>query len=159
MYLLLPMALHLLKQLFFQVQCRRCCHCSVTKSCVTFATPWTAACQASLSFTISWSLLRLMALSQWCHPMVSSSVAKVLELQPLFLQWIIIFIGTSWFHLPFVTPLLWNENIGLRWYYIYLKSHDLIALSGGTDQDTVNKKGKFIVVIDIIYSPMDHCPT
>ena len=25
-----------------------------------FVTPWTAACQASLSFTISWSLLKLM---------------------------------------------------------------------------------------------------
>ena len=33
------------------------------------ATLWTAACQASLSFTISWS-----PLSQWCHPAVSSSV-------------------------------------------------------------------------------------
>ena len=31
--------------------------CSVAKLCVT---PWTAACQASLSFTISWSLLKLM---------------------------------------------------------------------------------------------------
>ena len=32
-------------------------------SCVSlFATPKTAACQASLSFTISWSLLRLMSL-------------------------------------------------------------------------------------------------
>ena len=31
-------------------------------SCVQlFATPWTAACQASLSFTISWSLLRIMS--------------------------------------------------------------------------------------------------
>ena len=29
-------------------------------SCVRlFATPWTAACQASLSFTVSWSLLKL----------------------------------------------------------------------------------------------------
>ena len=27
-----------------------------------FATPWTAACQASLSFTISWSLLTLMSI-------------------------------------------------------------------------------------------------
>ena len=26
-----------------------------------FATPWTAACQASLSFTVSWCLLRLMS--------------------------------------------------------------------------------------------------
>ena len=32
-------------------------------SCVQlFATPWTAACQASLSFTISWSLFRLMSI-------------------------------------------------------------------------------------------------
>ena len=31
-------------------------------SCVQlFATPWTAACQASLSFTIYWSLLRIMS--------------------------------------------------------------------------------------------------
>ena len=27
-----------------------------------FATPWTAACQASLSFTTSWSLLKLMSI-------------------------------------------------------------------------------------------------
>ena len=32
-------------------------------SCVPlFANPWTAACQASLSFTISWSLLKLMSI-------------------------------------------------------------------------------------------------
>ena len=36
------------------------------------ATPWTAACQASLFFTVSWSLLKLM--SPWCHPTISSSV-------------------------------------------------------------------------------------
>ena len=27
-----------------------------------YVTPWTAACQASLSFTISWSLLKLMSI-------------------------------------------------------------------------------------------------
>ena len=27
-----------------------------------FATPWTAACQASLSFTISWNLLKLVSI-------------------------------------------------------------------------------------------------
>ena len=36
-----------------------CCR-SVTQSCPT-VTPWTAACQASLSFT-SWSLLKLMSI-------------------------------------------------------------------------------------------------
>ena len=58
-----------------------------------FETPWTAARQASLSFTISRSLLKLCIqsmsfpilhyipefaqtcpLSQWCHPTISSSV-------------------------------------------------------------------------------------
>ena len=32
----------------------------VTKSCLTLCNPWTAARQTSLSFTISWSLLKLM---------------------------------------------------------------------------------------------------
>ena len=36
--------------------------------------PWTAACQASLSITNSWSLLKLGPLSRWCHPTLSSSV-------------------------------------------------------------------------------------
>ena len=39
-----------------------------------FVTPWTAACQVSQSYTISQSLLKLMPLSQWCHPTISSSV-------------------------------------------------------------------------------------
>ena len=39
-----------------------------------FATPWTAACQASLSFTISMSLLKFMSIDWWCHPTISSSV-------------------------------------------------------------------------------------
>ena len=33
-----------------------------------FSTPWTAARQASLSFTSSWSLLNSTPLSQWCYP-------------------------------------------------------------------------------------------
>ena len=39
-----------------------------------FATPWTAAHQASLSFTISWSLLKFMSIESvmesWCHPAI-----------------------------------------------------------------------------------------
>ena len=43
-----------------------------------FATPWTAACQASLSITNSWSLLRLMSVESvmpsnhliLCHPLL-----------------------------------------------------------------------------------------
>ena len=79
----------------------------VTQSCPIFVTPWTAACQAPLSITNSWSLLKLMstesampsnhlilcylllllssifpqyqALFQWVTS--SHQVAKVLELQ------------------------------------------------------------------------------
>ena len=40
-----------------------------------FATPWTAVPQASLSFTISLSLLKLMSGSRWCYLTISSSVA------------------------------------------------------------------------------------
>ena len=81
-----------------------CCCCSVTKPCLTLHPCWTAVCQASLSFTVSQSLLKLKpielvkptlplllpspvafnlshhwSLFQW----VSSShqVAKLLELQ------------------------------------------------------------------------------
>ena len=43
-----------------------------------FATPWTAACQASLSITSSWSLLKLMSIESvmpsnhliLCHPLL-----------------------------------------------------------------------------------------
>ena len=43
-----------------------------------FATPWTAACQASLSFPISWNLLKLMSIESMmpynrlvlCYPLL-----------------------------------------------------------------------------------------
>ena len=44
-------------------------------SCVRlFSTPWTAAHQASLSITSSWSLPSSCPLSWWCHPTITSSV-------------------------------------------------------------------------------------
>ena len=55
-----------------------------------FATPWTAACQASLSITNSQSLLKpLCPLSRWCHPTISSSVVpfSLSQHQGLF-QWV-----------------------------------------------------------------------
>ena len=39
-----------------------------------FANPLTAALQASLAITNSRSLIKLMSMSQWCHPTISSSV-------------------------------------------------------------------------------------
>ena len=78
-------------------------------SCVwLLATPWTAARQAPLSSTISWSLLKFCPLSWWCCLIIlysatpfsfslqglfqwvgsSNQVAKVLELQQQSFQWI-----------------------------------------------------------------------
>ena len=58
-----------LKQLIWSLGHKKCSRsispprylscCSVSKSCLTLSTWWTAACQASLSFTISQSLLKL----------------------------------------------------------------------------------------------------
>ena len=42
-----------------------------------FATLWPAACQASLSFTITWNCSNSCPLSQWCYPTVSSSVTII----------------------------------------------------------------------------------
>ena len=49
------------------------CCCLVAQSCL-FATSWTAARQASLSFTISRSSLKQVHLSRRCHPTISSFV-------------------------------------------------------------------------------------
>ena len=55
-----------------------------------FATPWTAACQAPLSSTISRSSLKSMSIDQWCYLTVSSSFPFAFSLshhQGLF-QWL-----------------------------------------------------------------------
>ena len=55
--------------------CCCCYYCSLTKSCVTLETPWTAVQQTPLSFTVSWSSLKLRSVESVMHPAVSSSVA------------------------------------------------------------------------------------
>ena len=58
-----------------------------------FATPWTAARQASLSTTISWSLLKLMSIESvtpsnhlvLCHPLLLPSVfPRIRQMWPMF---------------------------------------------------------------------------
>ena len=59
---------HIFCQIVAVVQLLSCVH--------LFVTPWTTACQASLSFTIFWSLLKLMSIESampsnhlvLCHP-------------------------------------------------------------------------------------------
>ena len=49
--------------------------CLVTKLCLTLCDSMDCSMHASVSFTISWSLLKFISLSQWCHPTISSSDA------------------------------------------------------------------------------------
>ena len=87
-----------------------CCYCcSVAQACL-FATPWTAACQASPSFTISWSLLKLMSIES-----VMSSKHLVL-CHPLFLLHSVfpsirVFSNESTF--PIGWPKYWSFSFGI----------------------------------------------
>ena len=47
--------------------CASCC-CSATKSCPTRCDLWIVACRASLSFTLSWSLLKLISIDPVMSP-------------------------------------------------------------------------------------------
>ena len=98
-----------------------------------FATPWTAACQVSLSFTISRSLLNLCPLSQWCQSTITPS--KPLLLLPFIFPSIRVFPNESVLHIRW--PKYWsfsfnispsNEHSGLisfrtDWF-------DLLAVQG-----------------------------
>ena len=57
--------------------------CSVAKLSPPLCDPWTAVCQAS--FTITLSLLKLMPLSQWYHPTISSYVTLFSSCSQFFL--------------------------------------------------------------------------
>ena len=60
------------------ISCCCCCYCSVVQSCPTLRAPLNCNCQACLSFTISWSLLKLMPIESvmpsnhliLCHPLL-----------------------------------------------------------------------------------------
>ena len=57
-----------LERTFGQPSTYRCC-CLVAQLCSSLLTPWMAACQASLSLTISWSLPKFMSIAlamPWC---------------------------------------------------------------------------------------------
>ena len=73
---------------------------SVTQSCPTFVTPWTAACQASLSITSSQSLPKLMSIESvmpsnhliLCHPLlllpsIFSSIRVFTNVSVVHIRW------------------------------------------------------------------------
>ena len=52
------------------------CCCSVAKLCLTLCNSMDCSTPASLSFTMSWRFLKPHPLNQWCHPNISTSIAR-----------------------------------------------------------------------------------
>ena len=98
-------------------------------SCVwLFVTPWTAACQASLSFTVSWSLLKLMSIESVmpCNHLI---LCCPLLLLPSFFPSIRVFSKES------VLPIRWSRYWSFSFsispsneYWFPLELIDLIFL-------------------------------
>ena len=97
-----------------------------------FVRPWTAACQASLSFTVSWSLLKLM-----CMDLVMPSnhlvLCRPLLLLPSIFPSIMVFSNESVLHIRW--PKYWSFSISHSNAYSGLISFridwlDLLAVQG-----------------------------
>ena len=114
--------------LYFYFHCFCCC-CSVPQSCPTLCHLWTAACQTSLSFTISWSLLKLISFVSMM-PSNHLILCPPLFLLPLIFPSIRVFSNDSALHIR--CPKYWsfsfkispcNEHSGLisfRMDWLYL---------------------------------------
>ena len=71
-----------------------------------FVTPWTSACQASLTFTISWSLLKCMSIES-----VIPSICSPLLLLPSIFPSIKVFSNESTLHITW--PKYWSFSFSI----------------------------------------------
>ena len=108
-------------------------------SCIwLFATPWTAACQTSLSFTISWSLLKFMSFESVMRSNHLVLCCPLLLLPSIFPR-IRVFSNVTAFHIRW--PKYWsfsispsNEYSGLisfRMDWFVLLTVQLLPFGGG----------------------------
>ena len=97
-----------------------------------FAASWTAACQAFLSFTISWSLLKLMSIES-VTPSNHLILCRPLLLLPSIIPSIRVFSNELALHIRW--PKYWSFSISLSNEYSWLISFridwfDLLAVQG-----------------------------
>ena len=97
-----------------------------------FATPWTAACQASLFFIISWSLLKLMSI-EWVMPFNHLFPCYPLLHLPSIFPSIRVFSNESVLHIRW--PKYWSfssyypHNMRIEhWYVLRLGTHSVSNL-------------------------------
>ena len=89
---------------------RSICRCSIKGHVWLFATPWTANCQTSLSFTISLSLLKLMSI-ELVMPSNHLILYVPLLLLPLIFPSIRVFSSESALHIRW--PQYWSFNFSI----------------------------------------------
>ena len=111
-----------------------CCFCSVTCRVWLFVTPWTLAHQASMSFIISWSLLKLMSI-EYVMPPNHLTLCRSLLLLPSIFPSIGVFSNEWALHIRW--PKYWsfsfsinpsNEYAGL--VSLKIDWFDLLAVQG-----------------------------
>ena len=105
---------------------------SVTQGLPLFGTPWNAACQASLSITNSWSLLKLMSIESvipsndlilYCHLLLLLSIFPSIR----------VFSNES------VLPIRWSKYCGIS-FSIPMNIQDWFLL-GWTGLNSLQSKG------------------
>ena len=124
-----------------------------------FETPWTAACQVSLSITNSQSVLKLMSIDRWCHPIMP---CLILCCPLLLLPWIFasirVFSNMSVLHIRW--PKYWsfsfsispsNEHPGLTSFR--MDWLDLLAVQGTLKSLLQQFKSINSSVFSFLYSP------
>ena len=94
-----------------------------------FATPWTATCQASLSFTISQSLLKLVSI-QSVMPSNHLILCRSLLLLPSIIPSIRVFVNESVLHIRWPKYWSFSFSISPSNEYSGLISLDLLAVQG-----------------------------
>ena len=112
-----------------------------------FATPWTAASQASLSYTISLSLPNLMSI-EWVMPSNHLLLCHSLLLLPSVFPSIRVFFNDSALHLRW--PKYWSFSISISPSSEYsglisfrIDWFDLLAVQGTPDLNTTVQKHQF----------------
>ena len=124
-----------------------------------FATPWTAACQASLSITYSWSLIKLISIES-VIPSNHLILCCPLLLLPLIFPSINIFSNESALRIRWPTYWSFSFNISPSNEYsgfISFRMHwfDLLAVLGTLKRLLQHHSSKSInsLVLSFLYSP------
>ena len=92
--------------------------CSVTKSCLTLYNPWATPCQATLSFTISWSLHKFMSTESvmLSNHLISPFISTVCVLSQFSHAQLFVMLWTIACQAPLPMGFYKNIGVGSNWY-------------------------------------------